>query len=109
MDPYIHLSISDKQQWITLLDGPSKVNTNFRDEEVTFRWNSTSRPHKVRGLWVIQRNEWHVEFIASGDDWRPFFEDFFPSKMPMQGFEIEKLGKALPSIIHGDLKVSDSY
>ena len=101
-----YMRLSDNQEWITLLEGPSKVNTNLRDKELTFRWNSTSRPHKARGTWVIQRNEWQVEFNVPGSQWRPFFEDFFPRKMPLQGFEIEKLGKALPSIISGGLEVS---
>ena len=100
---YMHLS--DNQFWNTLLRG-NNVETHFRDEGLTFRWNSTSRPHKAVGAWNIKRHEWDVEFTVPGDQWRPFFEDFFPNRIPRQQFQIEKLGKALPSIISGDLVVS---
>ena len=105
IDPLVHMS--DETTWITILEGPTKFHTNVLDNNMTLRKNPGSRPHNATGLWVVEKNEWNVKFnIGNLKQWRPFVEDFFPKRMPMQGFEIEKLGRALPTIIDGDLKVS---
>lgn len=100
-----HIHFSNNKEWITFLEGPLNVDTKIHDRELIFRLNSNSRPHKARGYWNIKRNGWEAQFSFSSSQWRPIIKDFFPKKMPMQGFEIEKLGKALPSIISGDLTV----
>lgn len=101
-----NMNFSEHKEWITTFEGPSKVKTDLRDDDLVFRLNSNSKPHRVRGHWIIQRNKWEVTFSLLGSHWRRFVRDFFPRKMPLQGFEIEKLGKALPRIIYEDLWVS---
>ena len=101
---YMHLS--DNLQWISLLEGSSGVHTNLRDDKITLRRSSTSKSYKATGIWVVTKNQWYGSFDGPVDHWQDFFEDFFPTKMPFSGFEIEKLGKALPQIISGGLEVS---
>ena len=101
-----YLHISETMEWFSIFERSLGVHTNVRDNKMELRWSPTSRSHKAKVDWVINKNEWLVHFDVQGDQWQEFTEDFFPKIMPYSGFEIEKLGKALPYIIYGDLEVS---
>ena len=99
------MHMSNKLHWNSLLKGNS-FHTNVRDNDMILQFNSTSRRHKVSTDWVVNRHSWEADIQIHNDQWRPFVEDFFPDKMIFVGFEIKKLGQALPHVIDGNLKVS---